>query len=68
MILKYIYFQLFRGHITKKLCAEVGEGRVNKRDLGKLFTLTAQIGGGGKEGVEHTKERVFIKRYTQPKE
>eukprot|EP00088_Acartia_fossae_P051550 TRINITY_DN5790_c0_g1_i11.p1 TRINITY_DN5790_c0_g1~~TRINITY_DN5790_c0_g1_i11.p1 ORF type:complete len:777 (-),score=207.22 TRINITY_DN5790_c0_g1_i11:77-2407(-) len=45
----------FKGQIWKKLCGEIGCGRIKPNDLGHLFALSGQLGGGGREGVEHTR-------------
>ncbi|XP_023346000.1 uncharacterized protein LOC111714999 isoform X3 [Eurytemora carolleeae] len=45
----------FRGQILSALVNLIGTGCIRRTDLGRLVCLYAQVGGGGKEGVEHTK-------------
>ena len=46
---------LFRGQIWSALVNLIGTGSIRRTDLGRLVCLYAQVGGGGKEGAEHTK-------------
>jgi len=45
----------FRGQILKKLSGEIGEGQIDGKTLGELFVLFQQVGGAGKDGIEHLK-------------
>lgn len=50
-----------RGQIWTKLSGLVGTGRIQRSELGRIFSLFPSLGGGGKEGIEHA--RAYIQTY-----